>query len=69
MLLKKKPDFTIKNNTGKTPLFTLCSNLNSVKYLKDAIKQIGESGFRRECRDSCDTTETLLSSCVECITN
>ena len=69
MLIKKKPDFTIKNNTGKTPLYTLCSNLNSVKYLKYAIKQIGESGFRRECRDSCDTTETLLSSCIECITN
>lgn len=69
MVLKKKPDFTIENNTRKTPLYTLCSNLNSVDYLKLAIKQIGEKEFRRHCKESCDTTETLLSSCIECITN
>ena len=34
-----------------------------------AIKQIGEKEFRRHCKESCDTTETLLSSCIECITN
>ena len=48
MYQKKKIDFTIEDKKGKTPLFPLCSYLNSVKCLEDAIKSIGKK-FKKYC--------------------
>ena len=66
---KKKIDFTIEDKKGKTPLFPLCSYLNSVKCLEDAIKSIGGKKFKKYCNKESRTGDTLLSSCIECITN
>ena len=66
---KKKVDLTIVNSSGKTPFFPLCSHLNDPKYLVQAIKMIGKTEFRKIVNKPSDSGETLLSGCLECMTN